>query len=419
MPADTLTLAARWIFPVESPPLPHAALTIQGERIAWMGPARDRTPDLDLGNTAILPGFVNAHTHLDLPPLEPPHAGSPEDEIAWLGRVVAARRALAAAGETDAVITSSIRYALSAGTTTLADTSASGASWDHLHSAPLRAVVFHELIGLKRERALQTSHQAFEWLASRSAEEQARARLRPGLSPHAPYSTAGWLYQRAADARVPLSTHLAEMPEELQLLESRGGPLRSFLERLDAWDPDWIPLDRSPAQYIRKGKLREADWIVAHATYLDPHAFWQFRPQSAPDGQRVAVAYCPRTHARFGHAPHPFRAMLERGVMVALGTDSRASSPSLSLLDEIRFLHEHHPDLPGPLLLAMATLTGAWALRLDSLTGSLHPGKYADLAIIPLPNQSDPPDPHILLLQSSLPPRATVFQGALSAGSYA
>jgi cytosine/adenosine deaminase-related metal-dependent hydrolase len=200
------------------------------------------------------------------------------------------------------------------------------------------------------------------------------------------------------------------MPEESELLEHRTGRLRAFLEDIGAWDDDWDPIGPRPADYIRRGDLRQADWIVAHGNYIAPSEFWQLRPDAAPDDQRVAVAYCPRTHARFGHAPHPYRAMLERGIVVCLGTDSLASSPTLGILDEIRFLHQLDPSARGELLLTMGTLFGAWALRSDELTGSLKPGKSADLAVVPLPDRDDP-DPYALLLDSDLPVAATMFRG--------
>jgi aminodeoxyfutalosine deaminase len=110
--------------------------------------------------------------------------------------------------------------------------------------------------------------------------------------------------------------------------------------------------------------------------------------------------------------------MLERGVVVCLGTDSLASAPSLSVLDEIRFLHRRDPSLGGPLLLTMATLFGAWALRAETTTGSLRPGKSADLAVIALPDR-DAGDPHTLLLESNLPVVATVFEGQFVCGPWA
>ena len=241
---------------------------------------------------------------------------------------------------------------------------------------------------------------------------------RPGLSPHAPYSTSGWLYHKAAASRLPLSTHLAEMPEELRLLKYRDGPLRRFLEDLDAWDEKWEPIGPRPADYVRRGDLRKADWLIAHGTYFEPDDFWQLRPEAAPDGHRVAVAFCPRTHARFGHAQHPYRALLERGAIVCLGTDSLASSASLSILDELRFLHRRDQSLSGALLLTMATLFGAcWALRAETTTGSLKPGKSADLAIVPLPDREEV-DPFNLLFDSDFPVISTVFEGDFVSGRW-
>jgi aminodeoxyfutalosine deaminase len=421
MTLKALTLGARYVFPVEGPPIADGRLTIESGRIGRVGPSDGTRADLDLGNAAILPGFVNAHTHLELSPIEPdgpvgPGPDVPEDEVRWLRRVIGQRRDRSREALRE-VVGRNLAASLAAGTTQLADTTSAGLSWDELAAAPVRGTVFSELIGLNRVRALQTSDEAWEWLATVSPAAQAAARLRPGLSPHAPYSTAGWLYQKAAASRLPLSTHLAEMPEELQLLERRDGPLRTFLEEIGAWNDGWEPIGPRPADYVRRGELRKADWLIAHGTYFDPSDFWQFRPEAAPDNHRVAIAFCPRTHARFGHAPHPYRAMLNRGVVVCLGTDSLASNPSLSILDEIRFLHRRDPSLGGPLLLTMATLFGAWALRAETISGSLTPGKSADLAIIALPDR-DEPDPHLLLLDSDRPVIATIFEGEFVSGPW-
>ncbi|MBV8486960.1 MAG: amidohydrolase family protein [Planctomycetaceae bacterium] len=414
MPRDTLTLQARYVFPVERPPIEDGVVVLRQGRIGWVGPARERKGDLDLGNVAIMPGLVNAHTHLELARLDattttPSAPATVENEVAWLRRVVETRRS----GSEETLrrtVGENLAACLAAGTTLIADTTTAGLSWDQVAGTAIRAVVFAELIGLKRHRGLQTSEAAWDWLATIRPEGQVAARTRPGLSPHAPYSTSDWLYYKAAGSRLPLSTHLAEMPEELRLLKHRDGPLRAFLEELDAWDDAWEPIGPSPADYVRQGELRNADWLIAHGTYFDPSEFCQLRPEAAPHGHRVAVAFCPRTHARFGHAPHPYRALLEKGVVVCLGTDSLASSPSLSVLDELRFIHHRDASLSGELLLTMATLFGAWAVRAETITGSLRPGKSADLAIVGLPDRSDT-DPYHLILRSEEPVLATVFEG--------
>lgn len=411
----SLSLTGRFVFPVDGPPIADGFLRIEEGRIVEVGGRHGRTPDFDVGNAAIIPGLVNAHTHLELEPILIDPADRPENQVAWLRRVIEQRRSGTIAASRSTCLRN-IAAVVRSGTTLVADITTAGASWEAIAAAPVRATVFTEVLGLRRERAMETNQRAWEWLSSVKPDAQIAACARVGISPHAPYSTAGWLYRRAAESRLPLTTHLAELPEELELLCYGRGPLRDFLDELGAWDAGWEPIGPRPADFVRKGDLRHADWLIAHGTYLDPEDFWQFRPEAAPDNQRVAVAYCPRTHARFGHAPHPFRALLERGVVVCLGTDGLASSESLSMLDEIRFLRRQAPDLRGDLILTMATLFGAWALRAETVTGSLTPGKSADLAVVSLPEREDP-DPYSLLLDSDLPVTATVFEGRIAAGS--
>jgi cytosine/adenosine deaminase-related metal-dependent hydrolase len=420
MRSDTYTIEARYVFPVEGPPIERGRLTLADGVIVGVERGGASKPDLDLGNVAVLPGFVNAHTHLDLTPIEPraDREDGTEDEIRWLRRVVAQR--MGATPEASlAAIDRNIAASLASGTTAVADVVPAGLSWDALAGSPLRGVVFAEVIGLKRMRGLETTEAAWQWITSLGlSDDEPRRRLRPGLSPHAPYSTAGWLFERATTGKLPLSTHLAEMPEERLLLESRDGPLRAFLEEIGAWDDEWEPIGPSPADYLRRGELRQSDWLIAHGTYLRPDEFWSLRPSGEDDDRRSAVAFCPRTSYRFGHFAHPYRAMLERGVIVCLGTDGLASSPSLSVLDEVRALHARDPSLSGPLLLTMATLFGAWALRIDDVAGSLAPNKRADLAVVALPD-TDADDPHTLLLEGDMPVVGTMIDGEFVSGRWA
>lgn len=417
MSDQTLSLAARYVFPVEGDPLENGIVDLRKGKLVAIGNAKGRAPDLDLGNVALVPGFVNAHTHLELGSL-PPATSSPatigQNQVQWLRQVIRQRLDYSQ-DQVAHTILANLQESLRAGTTLLADITTNGQSWPALSSAPIRCVVFSELIGLRRQRAQETSRLAWEWVSQVQRTKPDHRKSRVGLSPHAPYSTAGWLYERAAASGLPLTTHLAEMPEELQLLSTRDGPLRQFLEEIDAWDDNWEPVGPRPAQYVRRGELRRADWLIAHGTYFDPSEFWQLRQEAAPDGHRVALAYCPRTHASFGHAPHPFRTMLARQIAVCLGTDSRASTPSLSILDEARFLFRQDPSLPGSVLLAMSTLFGAFALRFEAITGSLLPGKSADMAVIALPDRIEA-DPHRLLYDSNLPVLATVFEGKFITG---
>src|SRR5262249_13937669 len=153
-----------------------------------------------------------------------------------------------------------------------------------------------------------------------------------------------------------LATHLAESRAELELLQQRRGPFVDFLADLGVWDSEGL-VD-GPSQILElNGSIENALFI--HGNYLNA---------DCPFPKGATVIYCPGTHAAFGHEPHPFRSLIQRGVRVALGTDSLASNSDLNVFEEVRFLHQRFPDLPGGLLLRMATLNGAEALGWDKET---------------------------------------------------
>lgn len=389
-----MRLTARWIFPVACPPIPNGILAIEGTRIQVIEAASTGGVDLDLGNAGIVPGFVNAHTHLDLSGLRGQCPPCP-DFTGWLRAVIRHRRGQTAE-QISADIHAGMAESVAAGTTLLGDISGQGASWACLQSAPLRSVVFLELLGLTAARAEEVGQAAEAWLQAHPETD----RCRPGLSPHAPYSVHRALFARAASLHAPLAVHLAESQAELELLASQSGPFLPFLKDLGVWEP--AGLVRSVAELL----AILGPSLYVHGNYLPADA-------ELPPGS--TLVYCPRTHHAFGHPPHPFRHFLERGINVALGTDSLASNPDLSILEEARFLHRQHPDLPGRELLRMATLNGAQALGWSGETGSLEPGKSADLAIVPLPDE-EPPDPHLLLFSSVLPVEHSMFGGGWRAG---
>lgn len=390
------TLTARWVFPVSGPPLAEGVVTIAGERIVSVEPRAKQAIDVDLGEVAVLPGLVNAHTHLDLSGLRgqcPPSS----DFTGWLRQVIAHRR-----GTTPEQIEVDIRGGLAEslrhGTTLLGDISAGGCSWPILANAPLRSIVFYELLGLTKPRATVAYKAAWAWVGAQPAIEHCR----PGVSPHAPYSVHVSMLTDAAllacRYQCPLAIHLAESREELELLRHHRGPFVPFLEQLGVWDP--AGLVGHPEAVLSVAVIRIPTLFI-HGNYLAP---------SADIPGNSTVVYCPRTHAAFGHAPHPFRQFLERGVRVALGTDSLASNPDLSVLAELRHVHRHHPDVPGEVLLRMATLSGAEALGWADETGSLDAGKSADLVVVPLsPGTSG--DPYQRLLESDLPVQRVLCRG--------
>jgi cytosine/adenosine deaminase-related metal-dependent hydrolase len=385
-PSEPLTLRARWVFPADEVPIADGLITIAGDFIKAVEPAGSRTPDVDLGNVAILPGLVNAHTHLDLSDARGKMPPSP-DFTGWLRRVIEHRR-----GQTpeqvDAAISYGVGELLRCGTTLVGDIASEGKSWRFMTNVALHSVVFHELLGLTKERARAA-------LKSTSWSDPTVG----GLSPHAPYSFRAECLSMVASRKVPLAIHLAESAAEVQLIDRRSGPFVPFLNERGVWDPTGLPWSFESVIESTRGAPQV---LYIHANHL--------RPETAipPNG---TIVYCPRTHAAFGHPPHPFRDFLKRGVRVALGTDSLASNPDLEILAEARFVAARHPDLAGETLLRMLTLSGAEALGWADVAGSLTPGKSADLVVLPLPNREET-DPYRLVFDSSLAVERVMFRGS-------
>jgi cytosine/adenosine deaminase-related metal-dependent hydrolase len=388
-------MSARWIIPVEGAPLRRGTITIRGGRVIALEPHGFRTPDVDVGEAAILPGLVNAHTHLDLSDLRGMAPPGP-DFTRWLRAVIHHRRQRSEE-ETAQAVRAGLNEALSFGTTLVGDIASGALSWNVLSAAPLRAVVFYELLGLPRSRARKAWAEAYPWLNAHAGTPTCK----PGLSPHAPYSVRAALFRIAGrfarGHRVPLAVHLAESPDEIELLANRSGPFVDFLCEVGAWDPHGLVQDVSS---LLKTYADNQNLLLVHANYLSP---------ASPLPPGAAIVYCPRTHAAFGHPLHPVEDFLAAGVRVALGTDSLASNPDLSLLAEARFLHERHPAISAPAIIRMATLSGAEGLGWEHETGSLTPGKSADLVVVPLEGDHD--DPHEHVLRSSFQVSAVMFQG--------
>jgi cytosine/adenosine deaminase-related metal-dependent hydrolase len=397
-PPESWTLQARWVFPADAAPLPGGLVTIRGKQIEAVAPSGARKPDFDLGNVAILPGLVNAHTHLDLSDARGKTPPTPYF-VDWLRRVIEHRRGQTV-DDVRRAIGAGIAEATRFGTTMLGDIASGGASWSALANAPLLAVLFYELLGLTSDRAGQALREASTWLAQRPSWMNPR----PGLSPHAPYSFRADHLSWATKMGKQIAIHLAESAAEVQLIDRRAGPLVQFLSERGFWDPTGLAWS---FEQVIEATRHATTVLYVHGNYL--------RPETAipPNG---SIVYCPRTHAAFGHPPHPFREFLKRGARVALGTDSLASNPDLDILAEARFVAARHPDLPGETLLRMLTLSGAEALGWAEVTGSLTPGKSADLVVLPLPDRDDA-DPYRLIFDSSLPVQRLLFMGAWVYGS--
>jgi cytosine/adenosine deaminase-related metal-dependent hydrolase len=386
---------ARWIIPVDRPPFEGGLVTVAGSRIVAVGENTSGQPPRDLGDVALLPGLVNAHTHLEFSLLEKPLGSSGMSFPEWIRLVVEHRRQQAKSlmVETDGyqrfrrrAATAGLSESRSAGIGAVGDVATPGWPRECFPAEGLDATIFLELLGLnpQREEGLLAMAQSFVL----DLQDAPRS-LRPGISPHAPYTVSpklvGQVCRLSRSERFPVAMHVAESREELELLANHTGPLVQVLQSLEAWHATAVPKGSRPIDYFRL--LAEAHRaLVIHANYVDADAI----DFLAGHRERMSVIYCPRTHAFFRHEPYPLEKMLAAGVRVAIGTDSRASNPDLRLFEELRHIAAQHPGVAPEAILRMGTLAGAEALGIADQYGTITPGKRACLAVVPVSQAGSP-----------------------------
>lgn len=375
-------LRARLVVPITAPPIRNGCVEVRGDRIVAVH-SRPPPGAVDLGDVALLPGLINAHTHLEFSDLERP-LGPPGPFTAWLIAVIENRRGkLAGLDPAEAarrkaeVVRHGLRECAQSGTAVIGEITTSGwASLPNDADGP-EIVAFHEVLGgiARAEQVLgDAARQVTQW--------KRRERIHPGFSPHAPYSIHPAIFRQivrmAFSSKIPLAMHLAETRAERQLLTDGTGEFVNFLTSLGVWDPQALSPNTSLIGYLDQLALAPRG-LVVHGNYLTDDEIECLQKHG-----HLSVVYCPRTHAYFQHTPHPWRQMLAKGIRVVLGTDSRASNPDLSVWREARFLSQRCPDISPETLLRMLTIDGATALGVEQDFGSIEPGKRARFAMVPL-----------------------------------
>ncbi len=368
---------ARWLLPIDREPIEHGELLVQDGRIVEVGRELHAiTAKIhDLGDAILLPGFINAHTHLELTCYR--NRLSPGPLWDWLDQLVSLRRRPDAQSAERQAVLDGAAESIAAGVTCVGDISRTGLNVEVLRASPIRKICFLELLsgGWQPPNDRVSLEQAVH-RALRSADPD---RLMIGVSPHAPYTVA-WqdllsAIELSARERLPITMHLLETADECRWLADGGGRLVELLARFG------LPNLRTDAprglrELLYYSGLFDRAPLLAHVNYADDELL------TTLSKGRATVVWCPRTHAFFGHRPHRWRDMLAAGINVCLGTDSLASAPSLSILDELRFLRRQAPEVAAHQLLDMATRRAAAGIRFSEQIGTLSPGKFADFLSI-------------------------------------
>ena len=357
-------LSADWVLPVDGPPIEHGRVRFENGEIVEVSAGR---AERHFSDAVILPGIVNAHSHLEYSGYAGFGDGQP------FGRWIATHALRKNLLDDDAMLElarQGVLESLRSAITTTADYSFSGAAATAAAELGLRAIVYIEVFA--REPAV-----AEQRYSEKRAGLTETDLVRIGVSPHAPYTCSVEVYRWCLSLGVPVGTHLAESANENEWLEHGSGPLQAIAPLL-------VPPSGRRAVATLEPVLGP-DLLCAHCVEVDDGEIAVLAERSVP------VAHCPRSNALLGCGVAPLAALRAAGVRVGLGTDSPASAPSFDAFEEMRAAvyaarsREKRPDaLLATDALRLATLDAARALRIDDQVGTLTPGKRADLAILSL-----------------------------------
>ncbi len=355
--SQRLVLFAKTILTMDRPqPIEDGFILIQGSRIIQVGKREDLyfTPSLrmlDLGDTILMPGLINAHCHLDFTSFKGKvkYQGGFRE---WLRQMAMMGREMTPADFKRSIKTG-IDESLTYGTTTLCDVATSWESYALLLRSALRSFVFFELIDMAQPSTKAYWKNFQDKLKRQIHQDPPTETCDWGLSPHTPFTVSKELLQSARhylnDHRSRLTTiHVAESGEETRFFKKGSGPIA---DRLKVLNPDWaIPHGTTPVQYLNhNGWMPKLDLGVHLNEVTDADIKTLAK-------NRIAVAHCPGSHAYFGHKKFKYEKMKQAGVTVCLGTDSLASNQSLSMFREMRLFRKNYPKVSGHEALSLATV---------------------------------------------------------------
>jgi len=376
--------AASYLLPISSPPIEGGAIAVENGLITAVGTlaelrARSEAPVTDLPGCSIMPGFVNAHTHLELTHFPAWKVRKeldylPKTYVEWIQQVVKIRRVLHP-GELELSVREGVRVSLESGTTAVGEILTDFSLIPLYCSLPLSGRIYLEALG----------HDQIQCDALVERIEQSlpeiQGRLLPGVSPHTPHTVSAQLMKALQELSgrlaVPKAIHLSETLGEVSFMHDTTGPIAEKLFPMAHWE-QYLPhpLRTTSTRYLDELGLLDPSTLAIHAVHVTPADVAILKERG------VSVVLCPRSNDRLfvGRAPHHL--LKKAGLGLAIGTDSLASNDSLSLLDEIRFLRQLAPDeFSAEELISMATLGGARALGIDTSAGTLEPGKKADFLV--------------------------------------
>ena len=380
---------AAWILPITEPPIKNGWVDVKDGVVAAVGTGHsdERLSSVTvLESCVVMPGLINAHTHLELSGFHGCVERS-DSMPSWASTVMS----LTANNDPDQnAIDSAISFAHQSGTALVGDISNTLASVDALRRSPLDGVVFNELLGFDNREPTGLLNRS---LASIKNYQGHKPRV--SLAAHAPYSVSAALFKalrEAADAHAlgPLSVHVAESEAELEFLRTGTGPWRDILELRGRWVSDWKPPAEGPIDYLDRLGWVQSDTLMVHGVHLTDHELERLAAAG------TTLVSCPRSNIRTGAGQAPLDRFYSSGVRVALGTDSLASVDDLNMFTELQEARRLAPDVSASSLIKSATLHGARALGFADHFGAIEAGRRAALIAVSGVSPNDDVEEYLL-----------------------
>ena len=418
-----MLLHARTLVTMDGPPVADGAVLVRGNTIDAAGRWDDLRREFsgeeitDLGEVTLLPGFINAHCHLDYSGLR--HAIMPPTGFAeWVGRINALKRSLDEDDYLAAIAKGFHEYGRWGATTLLNVESFPELMWK-MPAPPLRTWWFYEMIDVRRaiptEELVAGALLFFQEQLAESCPGWLGGR---GLSPHAPYTASAAMYRLTRDCArrtgMPWTTHLGESRDEQAMFVHGRGPLHDFLAGIGRSMED-CGKGRSALATLTAAGCLGPECIAVHLNEWEKDDFTLVSPGGPLAG--LTIVHCPLSHRYFRHRTFPLERLRGMAVNLCVGTDSPASDGSFSLLDELRALAVTTPSLSPVELLETITRAPARALGLDGCLGCIRPGAFADL--IALPCTGDVGKIHAEILACRRPTEWQMIHGRVRDGSRA
>ncbi len=331
---------------------------------------------------AIIPGFVNAHAHLELTILR----GFLEDMdfIAWIRTLTAAKQQKLTREEILVSARLGVAEMLAAGVTCVGEVMDLGVAWEAMLESGLQGIAYQELFGPADIHADDSLKGLIGKIQAMRPQETETQRL--GVSPHAPFTVSPRLFRMTKDyaraENLPVTVHIAESAQEERFVRFGDGP---FADRNRESGFEVDAAGCSSVAYLERCGVLDPETLLIHVIRTEESDFEILRRTG------VSVVHCPKSNAKLGHGIANIVAMRDLGIRLSLGTDSVASNNVVDMFEEMReaiFMQRVRTGqfnaLNASQAFRFATLGGAECLGLAQHLGSLEAGKRADFVVVDL-----------------------------------